>query len=189
MCLGHRLRRQPSPPVDGPTRGKRSGHTVGCGLHSRRHHTCQSHKSGTAAITDVPVIRWQVNSTYSDVVKVGPILTGIPANAGRHNGCRLLFDGGRLLYVATGDAAVGTYPQDRSSLAGKVLRITRDGRAAPGNPFLTSPDPDTQKIFTLGHRNPQGLALQPGTGRVWSVEQSTGRDDEINLLIPGGNYG
>jgi glucose/arabinose dehydrogenase len=84
--------------------------------------------------------------------------------------------------VSTGDNAVGTDPQDRSSLAGKVLRID----PAAGNPFSRG---SSAYLWTYGHRNVQGLAVRPGTSEVYSVEQGTFRDDEVNLLRPGANYG
>ncbi len=63
------------------------------------------------------------------------------------------------------------------------MHINADGTPAAGNPNASSP------VYTLGHRNVQGLAVQPGTGRVYSVEQGTSVDDDVNLLTPGGNYG
>ena len=84
---------------------------------------------------------------------------------------------------STGDGVVGTNPQDLSSLGGKILRIDpMTGAGAPGNPFGTS-------VYTYGHRHPQGLALRPGTSEMWSVEHGPDVDDEVNLLVAGGNYG
>lgn len=73
--------------------------------------------------------------------------------------------------------------QDPNSLGGKTLHINADGTPAAGNPDPASP------VYTVGHRNAQGLAQQPGTGRVYAVDQGTSRDDEVNLLVAGGNYG
>ena len=109
------------------------------------------------------------------------ILTGIP-RADHHDGGRLLVGADRTLFVSTGDASVSARAQDRSSLAGKVLHITFDGAPAPGNPFRASP------VYTLGHRNVQGLALD-SRGRVWASEFGEKDVDELNLLRPGGNYG
>ena len=82
----------------------------------------------------------------------------------------------------------GTNPQDLASLGGKVLRVDpATGQGLPGNPFFgAGGDP---RIFSFGHRNVQGLALRPGTSEMWAVEQGTDRDDEVNLLQAGGNYG
>jgi glucose/arabinose dehydrogenase len=109
------------------------------------------------------------------------ILTGIP-RSDHHDGGRLLIGPGNTLFVSTGDAGVAANAQDRRSLAGKVLHITYDGRPAPGNPFPGSP------VYTLGHRNVQGLAFDR-RGRVWASEFGEKDVDELNLLRPGGNYG
>ena len=109
-----------------------------------------------------------------------PIVTGIPKNT-YHNGGRILVDDG-VLYIATGDAGIPELAQDRTSLAGKVLRVDFDGAPAAGNPI------DGSRIFTLGHRNVQGLALDTA-GRLWATEFGTSKADELNLLRPGRNYG
>ena len=109
-----------------------------------------------------------------------PIVTGIPKNT-YHNGGRILVDDD-VLYIATGDAGIPELAQDRTSLAGKVLRVNFDGAPAAGNPI------DGSRIFTLGHRNVQGLALD-AAGRLWATEFGTSKADEPNLLRPGRNYG
>lgn len=109
------------------------------------------------------------------------ILSGIP-RASYHDGGRLLVGADSTLYVATGDAGNPALAQSRRSLAGKVLRITFDGRPAAGNPFRGSP------VYSLGHRNVQGLAFD-SAGRVWASEFGERDVDELNLLRAGGNYG
>jgi glucose/arabinose dehydrogenase len=108
------------------------------------------------------------------------ILTGIPASP-IHNGGRLLATDD-VLFVATGDAGDGQLAQQRSSLAGKILRITHRGDPAPGNPFRGSP------VYSLGHRNVQGLALD-ARQRLWATEFGQRDVDELNLIRAGGNYG
>jgi glucose/arabinose dehydrogenase len=110
-----------------------------------------------------------------------PILTGIPKNT-YHDGGRLLVGPEDTLFVGTGDAGEPSLSQDRRSLGGKVLRITFDGKPAPGNPFRGSP------VYTLGHRNVQGLAFD-SAGRLWASEFGQNDADELNLLRPGANYG
>lgn len=109
-----------------------------------------------------------------------PILTGIPIGS-RHHGGRLLFDGSGALFVATGDAGNGSLAQDRDSLAGKVLRIDQDGKAAADNPF-------GNRTWSYGHRNIEGLALD-AEGRLWAAEFGDKAADELNLIERGGNYG
>ena len=106
-----------------------------------------------------------------------------------HPGGRLLFlqDGTLLLTVGDGfdykDAA-----QDPGSHLGKILRLTREGAAPPDNPFIGRAE-FLPEIWTLGHRNPQGLTLDPATGTVWEHEHGPRGGDEINRLRAGANYG
>ena len=147
---------------------------------NRRFYTCQGHTG-----REVQVIAWTIDAAYTEATRVAdPLVGGLPtASGGRHGGCRLRFGPQGYLWISTGDAARGTTPQDLSSLGGKVLRVDAStGAAAPGNPFGT-------RIYSYGHRNVQGLALRPGTSEMWSVEHGPSRDDEINLLTSGGNYG
>lgn len=112
------------------------------------------------------------------------ILDGIPG-ARFHDGGRLAFGPDGFLYVTTGDATTSGRAQDRGSLAGKILRLTVEGASAPGNPF-------GDRIWSWGHRNPQGLAWD-GEGRLWATEH--GRSgmqsglDELNRIDAGANYG
>jgi len=140
-------------------------------------------RSNAGGTPDVRVVRFTVEGDYTSLANRADLVTGLPTPAGgRHSGCRPRFAADGLLLVGTGDAAIGTNPQDDASLGGKVLRITTDGAAAPGN---TS----GSRIFTKGHRNVQGLAIRPSDGQPFSVEHGTGRDDEVNRLVNGGNYG
>jgi glucose/arabinose dehydrogenase/putative cell wall-binding protein len=110
-----------------------------------------------------------------------PVLTGIP-RARVHNGGRLAFGPDGQLYIATGDAADSSLAPDRTSLAGKILRVTPDGDVPPGNPFPDSP------VWSSGHRNVQGLAFD-ADGALLATEFGPDRDDEVNRIIPGGDYG
>lgn len=108
------------------------------------------------------------------------LVADIPG-ASIHNGARVVVGPDRLLYVTTGDAANTAFAQSRTSLAGKILRLTLEGRPAPGNPFGDA-------IYSSGHRNPQGLAFGP-TGVLYSSEHGPADNDEINIVLPGRNYG
>lgn len=116
------------------------------------------------------------------------ILDDIPA-AIFHDGGRIGFGPDEMLYVATGDASEPDLSQDHASLAGKILRLTPEGEVPADNPFPGSP------VWSLGHRNPQGLAWHPKTGDLFSSEHGPTSEfglfarDEINLIRPGGNYG
>lgn len=145
-------------------------------LDNRRLYTCQGVTGGGGA--SISVIAWSVADDWSRATRTDdPLIGDIPVNerSGRHGGCRLRFAPDGALLVGTGDNALGTNPQDPESLAGKVLRA----------------DPATGEVavWTLGHRNVQGLAVRPGTGQVFSVEHGPDRDDEVNLLSEGANYG
>jgi glucose/arabinose dehydrogenase len=102
--------------------------------------------------------------------------------AGNHNGARLAVGPDRLLYMTMGDAGDRQVAQDRTSPNGKILRLTLDGKPAPGNPF-------GNEVWSWGHRNPQGLAFQPGTGVLYSAEHGQNREDEVNRIEMGANYG
>lgn len=109
----------------------------------------------------------------------GVVLDDIPANT-VHNGGRIAFGPDGALWVTTGDAGQPNTAQSRDSLAGKVLRVTRDGEPAPDNPF-------DNPVYTYGHRNPQGLSFVGGS--VYAVEHGPDGADELNRLEAGGNYG
>jgi glucose/arabinose dehydrogenase len=138
---------------------------------------------------DVRVTVWRANPSLTSATQVKVLLRGILSTSGRHGGCRLRFGGNGALYIGTGDAAVTGSARNRGSFAGKVLRVGRfTGHALPGNPFIGSGHSRTRKIWTYGHRNVQGLTQRPD-GPMWSVEHGTFRDDEVNRLRPGGDYG
>jgi glucose/arabinose dehydrogenase len=156
---------------------------------NRRLYSCQGVEERGGV--EIQVIAWTVASDWTTATRVDdPLVPGIPVNAetGRHGGCRLAFGADGALFVGTGDNAVGQNPQDRTSQAGKVLRVDpATGDGLPDNPFAD--DAATRRIWTYGHRNVQGLAPRPGTGQMYSVEHGPDRDDEVNLLRAGGNYG
>jgi len=109
------------------------------------------------------------------------LLDGIPADT-IHDGGRIRFGPDGLLYVSTGDAASMPLAQSLGSLAGKILRLNRDGTSPAANPF-GSP------VYSYGHRNPQGFDWHPGTGELWASEHGPTGNDEINVVRAGANYG
>lgn len=109
------------------------------------------------------------------------LLEDLPSG-GVHNGGRIAFGPDAMLYVTVGDAGRRGLAQDRDSLAGKILRLSPDGSTPSDNPFPGSP------VYSLGHRNPQGLAWDDD-GRLYASEFGQNTWDELNVIEPGANYG
>ena len=154
---------------------------------NRQIYTCFNTKGNT-----IHVVRWAVTADLSGLEKRSDIITDMPdnVNSGRHSGCRLAFGPDGYLWIGTGDTgqALGkSVPQDPKSLGGKVLRVTRDGKGAPGN---VGGEFDA-RIYSYGHRNIQGLAFfaSPVSGVLGiNAEHGTDKDDEVNPL-KAGNFG
>jgi len=129
-----------------------------------------------------------VRMTYENnqLVNEQIIVDQIPGSV-NHNGGRIKFGPDGYLYITTGDAEDQSQAQDTNSLAGKILRVTDEGKAAPGNPF-------NNLVYSYGHRNPQGLAWD-NWGNLWETEHGPSAtwpnccQDEINLIYKGKNYG
>ncbi|TMC69303.1 MAG: PQQ-dependent sugar dehydrogenase, partial [Chloroflexi bacterium] len=116
------------------------------------------------------------------------LLDGIPGSA-NHDGGRVKFGPDGKLYVTTGDAENGANAQNPNTLAGKILRLNKDGSIPSDNPTAGS------AVWSLGHRNVQGIAWHPDTGALYETEHGPSNlfpdccNDEVNLIVPGGNYG
>lgn len=143
------------------------------------------------------VMRLKVNNdltSVSDIVEIiddigyKPEATDHPyGGPGAHNGGRLRFSpGDGYLYVLTGDNHNGAGPQHATQLRGKVLRVDRDGKAAPEN---NPPDGFDKRIFAYGFRNPQGISFRPGTNEPYIAENGPWHSDEVTKLVNGGNGG
>ena len=155
---------------------------------NRRFYTCQGGNVGGGR-HDVRVMAWRLKRNARRATLVRPLLTGLPSTSGRHGGCRLLIASNGAMFVGTGDAAVGSNPRNLYSLGGKTLRLNRfTGAPWPENPWIGSANRNARYVLTFGHRNVQGLAQRPD-GSLWTVEHGPARDDEVNRLATGGDYG
>ena len=110
------------------------------------------------------------------------------SRGGRHFGSRLVFGAQGRLYVTAGERGDPDRAQDPGDAAGSVIRLTEDGAVPPDNPFVGRAGARPE-IFSIGHRNPQGLARHPETGRIWEVEHGPRGGDEVNVIEAGVNYG
>lgn len=110
------------------------------------------------------------------------IVDGIPGGEYRDGG-RIKFGPDGKLYVSTGDASIPELSQDLNSLAGKILRVNEDGTIPHDNPFSNS------SVYAYGFRNAQGLAWDIESGELYASDQGAAGNDEINLVLPGKNYG
>jgi glucose/arabinose dehydrogenase len=145
---------------------------------STRHvYVYYSARVGSGAVNRVVRYR-EVGSRLGERVV---LLDGIPADT-IHDGGRIRFGPDGLLYISTGDASSQPLAQSPGSLAGKILRLNRDGTSPATNPF-GSP------VYSVGHRNPQGFDWHPTTGELWASEHGPTGNDEINVIRAGANYG
>lgn len=130
------------------------------------------------------VLRYTVNAAggWSAPTR---ILGGMLAST-IHNGCAVEMDRFGRLWVGMGDANQASLAQDRNSLNGKILRMNRAGDTPGDNPVIGG---TRNVVYSLGHRNVQGIAIRPGTDQVYAVEHGPSVNDEINRIVAGGNYG
>ncbi|NYF17072.1 glucose/arabinose dehydrogenase [Microbacterium sp. AK009] len=165
--------------IEGVVSGGESGlHGLAILDDGRRHWLYAYH----GAADDNRVVRAPLTETSVgwSLGSVEVVFAGIP-RANTHNGGRIAFGPDGLLYVTTGDAQNLEAAQDPAQLGGKILRLTPDGEPAAGNPFGTA-------VFTLGHRNVQGIAWT-SDGTMWASEFGQNTWDELNRVDAGGNYG
>jgi aldose sugar dehydrogenase len=151
---------------------------------NRRIYTCQGWNGGE----DVRVISWTLDAGLTRATQERTLIDGFPTSSGRHGGCRLLISADGALWVGTGDAANEENPSSLDSLGGKTLRLDPEtGKPWPGNPWAGDEGP-RRYITSFGHRNVQGLA-ERADGTIWSMEHGPDRDDEVNEITLGGDYG
>jgi glucose/arabinose dehydrogenase len=121
--------------------------------------------------------------------EVEVIFRALPkSRGGRHFGSRLLFDANGRLLITLGERGDRPRAQDIGDHAGSVIRINDDGSVPADNPFVTTAGARPE-IYTYGNRNVQGIALDPGSGRIWAHEHGPQGGDEVNILLSGRNYG
>ncbi|MGL5818800.1 MAG: PQQ-dependent sugar dehydrogenase [Phycicoccus sp.] len=156
---------------------------------SRAFTTCQTFQRGGEPV-DIRLVTWRLSDDGRSAARVRTLLSGLPISTGRHSGCRPEIAADGALLVGTGDTARGEVPQDLTDLGGKVLRLDlRTGRPLPDNPYADAANARQRYVLSSGHRNIQGVAVRPGTGAVYTAEHGPDRNDEVNVIRPGGNYG
>jgi glucose/arabinose dehydrogenase len=138
------------------------------------------------------VAKGKLNEADGKVENASVIFRALPElKSGLHFGSRLLFDKSGYLFVSTGERSITEgrmQAQKLESGLGKIFRITTDGKPAPGNPFIKTKGAMPQ-IYSYGHRNPQGLDINPATGELWDSEFGPRGGDELNIVHAGKDYG
>jgi glucose/arabinose dehydrogenase len=135
------------------------------------------------------LLRYRVGEDAELILDGPPLLTGMQAHE-HHNGCAVETDAAGHVWLTMGDANSArsqNLAQDPNALNGRVLRVNRDGSIPDDNPVLRGADHRTAS-YDFGHRNPQGIAFRDD-GLIVTAEHGTDRDDEVNVIVPGGNYG
>lgn len=138
------------------------------------------------------VAKGQLSADESTVQNPKVIFRATPdLKSDLHYGSRIVFDKDGNMFVSTGERSIlegRKQAQLLNSGFGKIFKLTKDGKAAPGNPFISQPGA-MPEIYSYGHRNPQGLDLHPETGELWSAEFGPRGGDEVNLVKAGKDYG
>lgn len=135
------------------------------------------------------ISRFTANGDYAIPGSEEVILDLDPLNGTIHNGGAMAFGPDGKLYVATGDGAYQQNSQSMDNLLGKFLRLNDDGSIPSDNPFYETAEGKNRAIWALGFRNPFTFALQSGTGRIFANDVGSAYWEEINDVVPGGNYG
>ena len=140
---------------------------------------------GAASVTAVATGRLQAGR-IDEVVDV--FVANNASEDHAHFGARVVMDADRKLFVAIGERHVPDHAQDLASHSGKIVRLNEDGSVPADNPFVATPGA-APEIWSYGHRNPQGLAIDPATGVLFEQEHGPTGGDEINIIRKGMNYG
>ncbi len=147
-------------------------------------------RGGVTAPSMTTIVRGRINAN-NEWVDQQVIFRAAPAlytANGAHFGSRFTFDRQGHLFYSIGDRGVMQHAQDLSTPLGKIHRVNDDGSIPADNPFVNTPNA-VKSIWSYGHRNPQGFAWDPATGRLWASEHGPNAGDEINIIERGKNYG
>lgn len=138
------------------------------------------------------IAKGKLASNENSIENQTVIYRATPSHTGKlQYGSRIVFDKSGNLFVSTGersDKNIRVQAQNLNSGLGKIIHIRPDGKAVPNGPFANNPEARPE-IYSYGHRNPDGLALHPQTGQLWEAEFGPKGGDELNLILPGKNYG
>ncbi|HEX2296080.1 MAG TPA: PQQ-dependent sugar dehydrogenase [Actinomycetota bacterium] len=184
VMIGRRLLARPCVDLDVEPSGERGA--LGIALHPkfRKNHFLYVYYTNREPLQN-RVARFRVRDNRCRSRRV--IVKGLSTKgATNHNGGQLEFMRGKL-FVSTGEAADPSESQDEDSRLGKILRYNPDGSIPDGNPF--SRPGDRSPVWSIGLRNPFGLAARPGTNRLYATDNGESCDDELNRIRPGVNYG
>ncbi|MFK8056010.1 MAG: PQQ-dependent sugar dehydrogenase [Saprospiraceae bacterium] len=145
-------------------------------------------KDGGKKLTTTKVSRYKLEGTK--LTEEMTILEALPySKLGYHFGSVMHFDAAGQLFITVGDRGErDVNPQDLSRYGGKIHRVNDDGSIPTDNPFVKN-DTAITSIYSYGHRNPQGMDIHPTTGAIWEHEHGPRGGDEINISLPGKNYG
>lgn len=149
-----------------------------------------SSPQGKSSGANTALMRAQIDEGLTSLTNQQILYKGVPnTTRGQHFGSRIEFDKEGYLYFGIGDRGNrDENPQDITRDGGKIYRLHDDGSIPEDNPFVDE-EGAKKAIFSYGHRNPQGLALRPGTGEIWEHEHGPRGGDEVNLIKKGANYG
>ena len=128
------------------------------------------------------------NNEWTNQETIARFPTSLYTSSGVHFGSRFIFDTQGHLFFTIGERGQMVCAQDLTSPLGKIHRINADGTIPNDNPFVNTPNA-VKSIWTYGHRNPEGLAWEPGTGTLWESEHGPTNGDEVNIIVKGHNYG
>lgn len=147
-----------------------------------------SYSHGSDASSTIRVTRARLDLLRHELVQHEVIFESTPAAGFEHLGGRMVITDDGYLFLSIGDRQDRARAQDLADHAGSIIRIRTDGSVPTENPFAAFPGARPE-IWSYGHRNPQGLALDLRTGRLWAHEHGVQGGDELNLILSGANYG